>query len=264
MQQLWAIQTKLLQEDSTKHLVEAFQYLGLNWAAFPFPPFVGHVPDLKWDGPIIYYGSTALVKRVYEDYKLHTAALLWFDEQTHQPAWYGPRYGETYLNRGARGATVRDFLAEDHDPLERFFIRPNSGLKLFGGKVFDFADFHTFIDMSRGNALLSLDTSIIIGPVRKIEREFRTWIVDGECVAAVQYKVGTKMWPSTEVPEDVRTFSRTQARRCSPSKVFVLDVAETPDGYQLIENNCFHSAGFYLTEQILDVVAEVSNYVKRL
>lgn len=261
--QLWAIQTKLTQEDSTKHLVEAFQYLGLNWAAFPFPPMVGHVPDLHWDGPIIYYGSTGLVKRVYETFNLHKGAMLWFDDVTHQPTWYGPRYGKAYLNHGARVTSLRGLLEEKHDLDERFFVRPNSGLKTFAGKVYDMIDLKRFVDLSTNNTLLSLDDQILVNEVKPIEREFRTWIVDRECVAAVQYKVGSKMWSDTEVPQEVRDFASAQAKVCSPSAVFVLDVAQTPDGYRVIEINCFHSAGFYRTEHILDVVAEISNYMKR-
>jgi len=112
--------------------------------------------------------------------------------------------------------------------------------------------------------LMTLDAQIMVNEeVRQIEREFRTWIVDGEVAAAVQYKVGTKMWPSQEVPEEVVAFARANARECSPSPVFVLDVAQTPDGLAVIEINSFHSSGFYMTEHISDVVAEVSNYVKR-
>lgn len=264
MNQLWAIQTKLTQEDSTRHLVRAFQDFGLNWAAFPFPPFVGNVPDFRWDGPIIYYGSTALVKRVYETYNLHKSARLWYDEFTHQPTWYGPRFGAAYLNRKGRFVRLGDFLNEDHPFDFRFFARPNSGLKLFAGKVYDFVDFQQFVDMSQNNVLMTLDAQIMVNEeVRQIEREFRTWIVDGEVAAAVQYKVGTKMWPSQEVPEEVVAFARANARECSPSPVFVLDVAQTPDGLAVIEINSFHSSGFYMTEHISDVVAEVSNYVKR-
>jgi len=36
---LWAVQSKLKQEDSTVHLIKAFQKFGLNWAAFPLVPF---------------------------------------------------------------------------------------------------------------------------------------------------------------------------------------------------------------------------------
>jgi len=222
---------------------------------------IGHVPDFQWNGPITYYGSTGLVKRVSET--PNNGALLWFDPVTHQPTWYGPRYGEAYLNHGARCVRLCDFLEETHDPHGRFFVRPNSGLKVFAGKVYDHIDLKRFVDLSTNNTLLSMDTEIMVNQVHEIEREFRTWIVNGECVAAVQYKVGCKMWSDSEVPQEVRDFASTQAKVCSPSPVFVLDVAQTPEGLKLIEINCFHSAGFYRTEHILDVVAEVSNYVRK-
>lgn len=260
--ELWAIQTKLTQEDSTKHLVEAFQYLGLSWAAFPFPPMVGKIPVFEWQKPIVYYGSTGVVKTVSETPELLKNSRLFFDAETHQPTWYGPRYGRDYLNHGARHTTIKDFLLEDHPWDQQFFIRPNSGLKLFAGKVFDFADFKTFFELSTNNTLVSADTPIVVNSVRKIHREFRTWIVNREVAAAVQYRQGTKVIPSMDVPNAVRDFAREQARKCSPSDVFVLDVAEVDDGYAVVEINCFHSAGFYCTEQILDIVAEVHLFIK--
>jgi len=263
MNQLWAIQTKLIQEDATAAFCDAFRYLGLNWAAFPYPPFVGHVPDFQWDGPIVYYGSTALVKKVSETPKLMRGSALFFDPLRHRPDWYGPQYGEAYLNRGSRLTTIREFIGEAHNLKERFFVRPNSGLKIFAGKVFDWFVFRDFLEQSTGNSLLSLDTEIVVNDPKTILREFRNWIVDGEVVASVQYKVGSRMLASPDVPEAVRDFARSQSRICSPSAVFVLDVAETPDGYEVVEVNCFNSSGVYLTEQDLDIVAEVSLYLKR-
>jgi hypothetical protein len=272
MTQLWAVQTKLKQEDSTLHLVDAFQKLGLNWSAFPLKPFSTFIPDFDWtDGPIVYYGSTNLVKAAYGNEKYRDKTIksnvkLYFNPDTHRPTEYGTRYGTEWLNYGAEYTTVKELRKSGtkHGFLDgRLFIRPNEGTKVFAGGVdtkfgWDNEFFHMI-----NNGSMTEDQGIIVNSVTPIEREFRTWIVDGECVAAVGYRRNDKVDPWPDVPQEVKDYASKMAKKYSPSKVFVLDVAETPEGLKVVEINCFHSAGFYLTEHILDVVAEVSNFVAK-
>lgn len=267
MTQLWAVQTRLLQEDATLHLVDAFQKLGLNWAAFPFPPFIGRVPDFDWDGPIVYYGSTGLVKRVADPGALarNPQAALFFNHLDHKPSCYATRLGDAYLNHNGYACSISDFL-DDADPSPRF-IRPNSGLKVFAGGVFDPSGFKDFYSAAQANGLQPA-TTIWVAEPQTIEREFRTWVVDSEVVAVVGYKIGSKILPWYE-PEDsptlayIKAFAAEQAKKLTHLGAYVLDICITPDGLRVIEINCIHSAGFYLTEHIIDVVRELSNFVAR-
>lgn len=259
MTQLWAVQTKLRQEDSTLHLVDAFQKLGLNWAAFPLLPFDTYVPDFNWSqGPIVYYGSTQLVKHVYASPMEYQRARLYYNAFTHRPSLYGFQYEDLWLN-----ADCKMWRASALQFAGRKFLRPNQGTKQFAGGVFSWEEWNSVFSYLKNQGAIKDDDEVVVAPVKEIVREYRTWVVDGECAAAVGYRRNDKVDPWLEVPQEIKDFSSKAAKVYSPSEVFVLDVAETPEGLKVVEINCFHSSGFYLPEVILDVVAEVSNFVAK-
>ncbi len=274
MTQLWAIQTKLGKEDSTVHLVDAFHKLGLNWGAFPLIPFQHAIPDFHWEhGPIVYYGSTGLIQRVWGDPDLSAKARLFWSPGTHATAYYGAKLGPAWLNHGARFTTMEEFILDRNmlhhfdaiDPNRRFFFRPDSGGKPFAGGAFTVAEFGEFAQRMVANGL-KRDLSIVINKTIDIECEFRTWIIGGEVVACVGYKANGQVrpWYETEgstIDREVRKYAQAQGARLAELEAFVLDVAVAEGGLRVVEINDIHASGFYLTDHILDVVAELSNYV---
>lgn len=268
--QLWAVQTKLAQEDATKFLVDAFQKLGLNWAAFPVRPFEHHIPDFQWDGPIVYYGSTGLVKRVWENETARAGARLFYDPERHATSWYGARLGEAWLNHGAQRFTVGDILDGPDFACfgfgPDFFCRPDRDLKAFAGKVYTYGEFLDLMKRSLDHDAVTRETVIVMNAPTEIEREYRTWWIGGEVAAVVGYKTGDRVKP-WDVSEDERceiaAYSKEHGAHLAELEAFVLDVAVTPRGLRVVEINDIHASGFYLTEHILDVVAELSNYVAK-
>lgn len=267
--QLWAMQTKLSQEDSTKFLVDAFQKLGLNWAAFPVVPFDHHIPDFRWDGPIIYYGSTGLISRVYKTPAVRAKARLFYDPFRHSTTWYGPKLGEAWLNHGAWTCTVAQFLDDPgawEPETSEFFCRPDGALKAFSGNVFTVEELERHLRLSRNHDAVTDETVIVMNRRIEIVREYRTWVVGGEVAAVVGYKVGDRVKPwdvSEHERNPIAEYAKAQGAKLAELEVFVLDVAVTPDGLRVVEINDIHAAGFYRTDHILDVVAEVSNYVAK-
>ena len=267
--QLWAVQTKLAHE-GTKYLVDAFEKLGLNWAAFPVKPFDTFVPDFDWDGPIVYYGSCGLVRRVYENPIVRAKARLFFDPARESPSWYGPRLGEAWLNYGALVAPIGFFMGMWKDlPWDgvRFF-RPDSGLKPFAGSVMGVEEFRVFMERVLANDAMRSDEKIVVAEVRPIEREYRNWVIGGEIAATVGYRTMglVKPWyepEDSEILREIQDYAREQGAKLAELEAFVLDVAVTPDGLRVVEINDVHASGFYLPDHILDVVAELSNYVAR-
>ena len=263
--QLWAIQTKLAQEDSTKFLVDAFQKLGLNWAAFPVRPFDHRVPDFGWEeGPIVYYGSTGLIQRVHGNPALRERARLFYDDVKHRPSWYGARLGEAWLNHEAQTKTVWEVFAMPPSG-ERFFVRPDSGLKVFAGHVSTLRDFRDLLDRHRQAGFIKTDDTVWMNQPLAIEREYRTWIIGGEVAAVVGYRRDDRVnpWePFDAERAEIFRYAEEQGRKLAELEAFVLDVARMADGsMRVVEVNDIHASGFYLPEHILDVVAEWSNFV---
>lgn len=266
MTQIWAIQSKLGKEDATLQLVDAFLKLGLSWAAFPLVPFDHHVPDLRWDGPIMYYGSCGLIQRVSSTPELAEKARLFYSKETHSPSGYGPKLGKQWLNADAQFITVGEILAMAPSD-EPFFVRPDSGVKTFAGQVDSLRSIRDTLERFRHNGPLTLDTTVVMGRTIPIAQEYRTWVVDGEVDVVVGYKEGVRVvgWiPEGDEREEIRRYAEESAKLLSHLEVFTLDVARLHDGtLRVVEINDVHASGFYRPEIILDVVAGVSNYIAR-
>jgi len=268
---LWAVQSKLKQEDSTVHLIKAFQKFGLNWAAFPLIPFATGIPEFSWDGPIIYYGSTKLIQLVEHDPVLKAGAAFFYSPVTHSVSWYGPRFGSDYLNAGARVITVAEALGLSES--EEFFIRPEAGVKLFGGGVMNVSKFKAIVDSrpSLGPGMsLDMETRVYVNDVLPIEHEVRTWFIGGKLAAVVGYRRNgrTDPWLIEEGEDfygEVKEFALAQGEKISSEVgACVLDVAITPVGLKVVEINCIHTSGFYVVDVIEGVVAELTNYVREM
>lgn len=262
--QLWVMQTKLSQEDSTTHLVEAFHKLGINWAAFPIIPFSNSIPDFDWDGPRVYYGSTNLITKVYENPEIRAKARLFYDHERHSTSWYGPRLGESWLNHKSWRSTVGESLANPDLP-DEFFCRPDSSLKSFSGALFTRYDFSLLMQRSIEFDAVTPETPIIINEPQEIIREYRTWIVGDKVSAVVGYKNHNKVkpWDVSDLERDeIGEFAKAEGAKLKELEAFVLDVGVTPSGKRVVEVNDVHAAGFYRTEHIFDLVADLYFYIK--
>jgi hypothetical protein len=163
---------------------------------------------------------------------------------------YGPRLRALLVNIDTVTTTVRDLvdkretvLAMLHHP-ERVFVRPDSALKPFAGRVLDTCaidraalDFGFYYDD---------DTlPIIVAPARQIRHEWRVVIADGHVVAGCGYTAdrrGTK----EHLPEPVRVVAKQVA--CAdwqPAPIYIVDVAEVDDQIRVLELNPFSGADLY-------------------
>lgn len=267
---LWAVQTKLKQEDSTRRMVEAFQNFGLNWGAFPLPPYVGRVPVFPWDGLILYYGSTKLVQLVQSDESLREKAAFFYSPETHSVSWYGPKFGSDYLNALAVRTTAgRVFDIVEEAGLSDFFVRPDAGVKLFSGGVMDRERFQTILDQETAlgpDMVLNPDSLVWVNHPLEIDMELRTWWIGGEVVALVGYRRNGRIDPWLVDEQDplykqIRDFATEQGSKIAEVEAVVLDVAVTPLGLKVVEINCIHTSGFYRPEVISDVVCELTRHV---
>lgn len=260
--QLWAIQSKLNVEDVTKALVDAFQKLGLSWAAFPRRPFDPFIPDFKWDGPVIYYGSTKLIQHAWEN-RAKSGAVLFYDPVMHSTSWYGPRLGDVWLNHGAEVLTVGELLCRTPTN-EVFFVRLDSSLKSFSGMCDSSLNIFDTLSSTLNHKAINIEDTIILNRPIEILREYRTWVINGKVAAVVGYKNGSRVRP-WDVEEyegaPITEFAVAQWAKLAALEAFVLDVAVTNEGLKVVEINDVHASGFYRTEHILDVVAELANYV---
>ena len=72
------------------------------------------------------------------------------------------------------------------------------------------------------------------------------FIVDKKVVTASFYKIGAKVrYEEVKFGDPVLDYAQEMVDTYQPSEAFIIDVADTPDGYKVIEINGICSVGLY-------------------
>src|SRR5205085_356849 len=106
------------------------------------------------------------------------------------------------------------------------------------------------------------DFRLLLARVCPIKAEWRFVIAGERVVAGSQYKIGSVLESAPGVPEGAETLAVTiAAHPWRPADVFVADIAETEEGFRLLELNTFGTAGLYDCD-LKAVVRSVSSYAE--
>lgn len=162
-------------------------------------------------------------------------------------------WGHEMLNSSAQIGTI-DELVPTYDV---FFARPVLDAKSFSGTVFKKDDYMEWVGKLRnlGESTLPLTTEVLLCPIKEIWAEYRFFVVDGKVVTGSLYKRGNTVLYDSFVPPEVLSYAQQMVDLWQPDLCFVLDVADTPIGYKIIEVNNINSAGFYAVDMFKLVVA---------
>lgn len=128
-----------------------------------------------------------------------------------------------------------------------YFIRPLYDTKCFDGGVYRLPSEagnicrHCEVCTSAGNC-------VCVSSVKKILREWRSVIIAGEIVSVCQYAVnGKNCIDSENIPADIYEFCEKivfNTNTDAPA-AWVLDIAQTWEGYKVMEANIFNASNFY-------------------
>lgn len=144
----------------------------------------------------------------------------------------------------------------------KVFIRPDSGTKVFDGQLVDSPEeIKRILNMAVLVNGADNETMCLISWPTPIIREFRTVVVDSKVVAISQYWMEGKLaieQPATNVAGDVIAFVEDEilaSTEWRPDSVFVLDVADTRDGYELLELGSVNCSSLYACDPVAVVEA---------
>ena len=266
----WVLQNNLFNEAGFQRLLDTLERLGLSYSLHKVIPFIGVLsPALAYgedftgefdedyevpvpDGPKIVMGSYSMVR--------YAAKRGWypgsFANDNHDFRVQVSHWGDAMLNHDAR---VVPFV-EIPKTRDLFFVRPVDDSKAFAGHVSGWGQYREWRDRvitlgADNGGTLTPDTLVMYSPVHTIHREYRLWVVDGKVVTASLYKEGGRVVYREVVADDpVLQYAAPYsghpmiADTWVPARAFVLDIAETPDGYRILEVNCLNAAGFYAAD----------------
>ena len=251
---LWVLQWTLHRAHGYERLIDALNRFGVDHVFVKPVPFRLRLlpgdfdsptavdpddvpePTIEALRPVIVMGSYTLAKVA--------VARGWrpgaFLENTGYDAW-GSKW--PVLNPGAwtgplRGARV----------VSPSFVRPLSDSKSFIGKVYDPVEFQEWqasvIDLGP-ESYVNGGTPVLVAEPREIYSETRCFVVDGKVVTASLYRVGGQVRYEEVLDGPTLAFARECIQTWVPSRAFVLDIADTPDGFRVVEVNALNAAGFY-------------------
>ena len=87
---------------------------------------------------------------------------------------------------------------------------------------------------------------VIVSPIQTIISEYRIVVVNRKVVTGCQYMKNEWMQLSTECPTEALQLAQLIAdHQYQPDPAYVVDVAQTLDGYKVIELNAFSTADWY-------------------
>jgi hypothetical protein len=213
--------------------------------------------------PMILRGSVGFAAWAHAHWAISPGA---FRSELLRPSAYLPAYGEPALNSDAIIITYAEFDTRRAEFEKRLggmlFVKPAEGGKLLSGTVLEPGRslFDAHYASHRRWSELPADFRLLLARVHTVFAEWRFVIAGANAVAGSQYKKGS-VWESQRgAPEGAEALADRVAKHpWRPADVFIADIAQTEEGFRLLELNTFGTAGLYDCD-LKAIVQAVSAY----
>lgn len=182
-------------------------------------------------------------------------------------AWY-PRTNRWLLHERWICLPANELIANAADVAaelgctKQLFVRPDSPLKPFSGRVLDVTAI-SLRSLDHGFYYEDETLPVIAAPVADVGREWRFVVVEGRVVAGSGYDADTRTAAASGGERSPRAFAGEIASVLeSPAPVYVLDICQSGVEYRLMELNPFGGADLYNCDAVA-IVQAVSGYAGR-
>lgn len=241
----WLIEVGVFPETASR-VCSAIETHGDRWTRYADGIADAALPPRE--SCVVFWGSLGAAYRDRVAARWRPGAI--GDIEQFRVASYAPRLDRLLVNADFVTTTVRDLVEDRQDVLarlhqpQRVFVRPDSALKPFAGRVLDVSA----IDRAALDHGFYYDDDalpIVVAPARKICREWRTVVAEGRVVAGCAYTSDRRASEET-LPEPVRTVAGQVARGdWQPAPIYIVDIAEVDGELRVMELNPFSSADLY-------------------
>lgn len=259
----WILQKNLIDDKTLEGLKKSILLDNAEYQEEYVVPFSEDLPfDINKDKNNVLYGTTTLIMNATanQDYK----GAVFYNDELFQMKVYLDKWNTRMLNNDARIVEIHKFINEDHQGEEEWFIRPNEDTKSFTGLVTTFSEFKEMANNAVGGTpYFQNESLILVSKPKRIEKEWRNFIVDGTVVASSRYCVNRqRSIDNSDTPCDMIRFAEECCKEFTPHDVFVMDVALCEGQYYIVECNCFNDTGFY-DHDIFSVVKSVNKFMRK-
>lgn len=228
----WLIETGVFPETAPR-VCAAIEARGDRWTRYDGEP-------VELSGRVVFWGSlgAAYGERVAARWQPGAIGEI----EHFAVSRYAPKLGELLANADAVMTTVRDLVA--HPPAHRVFVRPDSALKPFAGRVLEPGGV-TLAALDHGFYYDDDALPIAVSAARTIGREWRTVIAAGRVIAGCGYSTDRR-GAEVDVPDAVQALaSQVAGGEWQPAPIYIADVAEVDGALRVLELNPFSGADLY-------------------
>lgn len=241
----WVLSKNLQTDSAYPTLLQQLERQGATYTLIGMVPFSGEVVTVDGDqkledltGPVFGCGKGSMkhAARRYGWAPGYIEACEYSDCLNH--------YNSDMLNEDAIFGKLSEVVPTE----DRFFVRPNADDKSFNGQIMDkaeFLDWQQTMCAMEDSATISKDDYIILAPLKEIYAEYRFYVVKGKVVTGSLYKSRDTVVYVECIDQAVIDFAQRMVKKYCPSIAFVIDIADTPDGFKVLETNSISSSGFY-------------------
>ncbi len=246
----WIIEPEIFGDD--KSLETTLHKLNVNYVKCKFGKSYENYFDTH--KTMVFYGSDQLLKAA-EFVKKSNNLSNWFlfnEPLVFDCDYYYPKFDDFLLNKDYE-ITICEKFFETVDEKTNVFLKSNS-FKIWTGRLFHQSDIRELKSKFR----FYPDELIVISSPKEIISEYRLVVFEKKIIAFTRYKPH----PVAEVSQDVLGY----AEKClsevdfNPSLIWTLDIAETKEGFHVIEVGPFSCCGLYKCDWE-PIIENINNYI---
>jgi len=244
----WLVQENVGHEEQWNEVIAQLERLKIRHSIHKVVPFSGELipePDLG-DQKVWCYGSLSMMKTCRNNgWYPGCIPLDNYDFLFQRCVWRNHM-----LNHDAAIATFVDIYNDDIPLYETNFIRPTDDSKFIKGSIMsrnELLEWARVIisdgDLTGGGA--EWTSKLVIAKPKTIYAEYRFWIVNGRMITCSPYKLGDQVSYAGVVPLLARNYALQRVEQMHDINTYCLDIADTPNGYKIVEINNINSSGLY-------------------
>jgi hypothetical protein len=206
----------------------------------------------------ITHGTVQFCNQITKKYSMDWCPGTYFNKNVKSFSLFASHYGDLMLNNDFYVIPYAEFVRRRLQSNQTVFIKPESGMKEFTGKIINYSNFDTEINSMNQIERVNTESLCVIASAKNIDAEFRYIIANKEVITGSEYR-----WDNIlDVRKDTLPICDELAKYVAkmewqPDIVYVLDIAYSDKKAKIIELNAFSSSGLYAcnTYKIVEAVS---------
>jgi len=242
----WAIESEVF-ESTAKSLAAAVEREGDPWFRYADDTPRNQLPEKG--ACVVFYGSLNAAQDRIRGFGWVPGVICNTENLTCST--YYPHLSQLLLSKSFIFSTVEALVSDPGDvirPLDvsdRIFVRPDSPLKPFSGRVLEISEL-SLEALDHGYYYDDVSLPVVVSPVRQVDREWRLVIADAAVIAGCEYQAEGREACSPGTPDEVAELAGRVARLpWQPDPIYVVDVCSSAGSLHVLELNSFSCSDLY-------------------